>query len=104
SAAAPTAAPTEPEPEAVILPEIPGLGTATEPSPAPETAASAPAVAPDRPATLPAAAASSATAPTPEPARRPHQRVYHLTDSSKLAVELDQRLEALGYELELLDD
>lgn len=104
SAAAPTAAPTEPEPEAVILPEIPGLGTATEPSPAPETAASAPAVAPDRPGTLPAAAASSATAPTPEPARRPHQRVYHLTDSSKLAVELDQRLEALGYELELLDD
>lgn len=43
-------------------------------------------------------------APTP-PAmpQRPHHRLYHLTDSSPLAAELDQRLEALGYELELID-
>ncbi len=34
---------------------------------------------------------------------RPHHRLYHLTDSSPLAAELDQRLEALGYELELID-
>jgi diguanylate cyclase (GGDEF)-like protein len=45
--------------------------------------------------------------PKPAPAaplpKRPHHRLYHLTDSTPLAVELDQRLEALGYELELID-
>jgi diguanylate cyclase (GGDEF)-like protein len=46
-----------------------------------------------------------AAAPQPAPAvpQKPHHRLYHLTDSSPLAVELDQRLEALGYELELID-
>jgi diguanylate cyclase (GGDEF)-like protein len=31
-------------------------------------------------------------------------RVYHLSDGSALACELDQKLESLGYELEILDD
>lgn len=46
-------------------------------------------------------------APTPAPTRVERERlgrVYHLSDGSALAVALDQRLEALGYELEILDD
>lgn len=31
-------------------------------------------------------------------------RLYHLTNSGELSLELDQRLEALGYELEIIDD
>jgi diguanylate cyclase (GGDEF)-like protein len=42
-------------------------------------------------------------APAPPVVRPPHHRLYHLTDSSALAVQLDQKLEALGYELELID-
>jgi CheY-like chemotaxis protein len=56
------------------------------------------------------AAEAAATESTPaaeqettSPSKRPGQRLYHLTDSSALAVQLDQRLEALGYELELID-
>jgi diguanylate cyclase (GGDEF)-like protein len=45
----------------------------------------------------------AAPAPAPVP-QKPHHRLYHLSDSSPLAVELNQRLEALGYELELIDD
>lgn len=40
----------------------------------------------------------------PPVVQKPHHRLYHLSDSSALAVELNQRLEALGYELELIDD
>jgi diguanylate cyclase (GGDEF)-like protein len=55
-------------------------------------------------AEIAAPVASAVPRPSPAPvARRPHQRLYHLTDSSPLAVLLDQRLEALGYELELID-
>lgn len=48
---------------------------------------------------------SPVPAPTPPVAtpRPPHHRLYHLTNSSALAVQLDQKLEALGYELELID-
>ena len=46
-----------------------------------------------------------APAPPPPPPvpRPPHHRLYHLTHSGELAVQLDQKLEALGYELELID-
>jgi PleD family two-component response regulator/EAL domain-containing protein (putative c-di-GMP-specific phosphodiesterase class I) len=41
----------------------------------------------------------------PQPANPPgpHRRIYHLTDSGTLACELDQRLEAEGFEVELLN-
>jgi diguanylate cyclase (GGDEF)-like protein len=71
--------------------------------------------APTRPAT-PAAPETVATppprasAPTPRPAPAAvprgagsGRRIYHLTDGGALACELDQRLEAQGYELELLE-
>jgi diguanylate cyclase (GGDEF)-like protein len=49
------------------------------------------------------APAPSVPAPVAAPRER-LGRVYHLSDGSALAVALDQRLEALGYELEILDD
>jgi diguanylate cyclase (GGDEF)-like protein len=57
-------------------------------------------------AVAPAAAApkpAAAKAPPPASARSP-ARIYHLADGSDLAVELDQRLEALGHEIEILQD
>jgi diguanylate cyclase (GGDEF)-like protein len=51
---------------------------------------------------------ASAPTPRPAPAAAPRgagsgRRIYHLTDGGALACELDQRLEAQGYELELLE-
>ena len=48
-------------------------------------------------------AASPARAPAPVAAAAPAWRIYHLTDADGLALELDQRLESLGFELELLE-
>ena len=47
--------------------------------------------------------------PAPAPERPPAPvgagiRIYHLTDHGPLSLELDQRMESLGYEVELLDD
>ena len=74
----------------------------------------------------PAAAAPSFAAPTPAPVANPvvepeiarpttrvpaatvvrneHRRVYHLSDGNALALELDQKLEAQGFTLEVLDN
>jgi diguanylate cyclase (GGDEF)-like protein len=41
---------------------------------------------------------------TAVPATRHLARIYHLSDGSALAVELDQRLETLGHEIEILED
>lgn len=87
------------------------------PPPAAPRAVSAPLpAAPPRVAPTPPPAASVAlppVAPTPaRPTSSPAQpalvsgagkRLYHLTESGELACELDQRLEQLGYELELLE-
>lgn len=107
------------------------IAIAVAPEPAAEAAKPAPPTA--APASAPAAAAPLATAsrpepapaapppkpaPTPPPAPAPRKvpamtepspvaagtRVYHLTDHGPLSLELDQRLEALGYEVELLGD
>ncbi len=56
-----------------------------------------------------AASITRITKPTPAASRpaAPAERlgrVYHLSDGSALACELDQKLESLGYELEILDD
>lgn len=65
-----------------------------------EVAAAAPSKAP--PARL---APITKVAPKPAPAQaKPSARIYHLTQASELSLELDQRLEALGYELEIIDD
>src|SRR5690606_15063972 len=58
---------------------------------------------------IPAPMPPRTTAPTPAPPLQPEltsgqgKRIYHLTESGELACELDQRLEQLGYELELLE-
>lgn len=114
-----TRAPTPPAP-----PSAPAATPSPAPSPAPAPApapAAATAQVPVRETPRPAAAASAASAPPrPAPAApvaaRPAAtpavpilasgagtRVYHLTQSGTLAIELDQRLESLGYELELLE-
>lgn len=43
-------------------------------------------------------------ASTNAPPARDNRRIYHLTDSGALACELDQRLEADGFEVELLNE
>jgi diguanylate cyclase (GGDEF)-like protein len=98
----------EPTPAQKSEPARRALGTLT---PVPKTRSETPAsgsspanplaakpLAPIRPA---AAAVNSApiTLKVPEGAR-----LYHLTDSSNLSLELDQRLESQGFELEVLDD
>lgn len=65
---------------------------AVEPS-APPAAVPAPVAAPVRPVAVPPPA-------KPAPAAR---KVYHLSDGSPLACEIDQKLELSGYELSLLD-
>jgi diguanylate cyclase (GGDEF)-like protein len=69
-----------------------------------------PTAAPAPPALVVAAAgatppkpASGKPAPT-APAARSSARIYHLSDGSALAVDLDQRLETLGHEIEILED
>jgi diguanylate cyclase (GGDEF)-like protein len=73
----------------------------------PNAAVPSPSVAHQPP--MPAPPRSTPPAATPKPAAaerssRAPARIYHLTDSSDLAVELDQRLEALGHEIEILQD
>ncbi|WP_374603043.1 EAL domain-containing protein [Arenimonas sp.] len=80
-------------------------------------AAPAPTPAP-APAPRPAPTPASAKAPPPKPAPAPRPpvpamsdsapdvtgiRVYHLTEHGPLSLELDQRMEAAGYEVELLE-
>ncbi len=65
------------------------------------TAAASPAAAPVA-ASAPAEAAPSRAAP-PVAAAGSARKVYHLTDGSPLACEIDQKLELSGYELSLLD-
>ncbi|TNJ32891.1 EAL domain-containing response regulator [Arenimonas terrae] len=103
-----TAAP--PPAAAPVAAETPARSAAPAPPPRSPTAATptAPTAAPPRPA--------PASAPAPPPRQAPVMnesspspvaagiRVYHLTDHGPLSLELDQRMEALGYEVELLAD
>lgn len=92
---------------AAPLPPAGMESTAPAVAPTPAAAATAPAT-PARPAapvaTLPvrpaAAAAAKPAAPTPS---KPAARLYHLSAAGALSLELDQKLETLGYELELLE-
>ena len=100
------------------------VAPAEVPEPAPPVAAPEPALAPSRaavgaddklhakPGPKAAPRPTSATPPpkaTPLPERPPAPvgagtRIYHLTDHGPLSLELDQRMESLGYEVELLDN
>lgn len=61
-----------------------------------------PAAAPKTPPAAPAPPPSRAAGEAP-PAPQAGLRVYHLTEHGELSLELDQRMEALGYEVELLE-
>ena len=64
----------------------------------------APAPASSRATPAPAAPATASPVVPGSAKTGAQRRIYHLTDSNAIAVEFDQRLEALGYELELLQD
>ncbi|PRH81501.1 EAL domain-containing protein [Arenimonas caeni] len=81
-----------------------------QPAAAPAPAAANPAPAPRPPAPAPATAPQSAPTPAKAPATAElaaevikGTRVYHLTEHGPLSLELDQRMEAAGYEVELLE-
>jgi diguanylate cyclase (GGDEF)-like protein len=87
-AAAPAPAPAAPAPQTVAAPPQAARPPAASPSPAVAAPAAPQAMAADAGAT----------------ARRADQRkVYHLSDGNPLACEVDQKIEATGYELTLLD-
>jgi diguanylate cyclase (GGDEF)-like protein len=109
------AAPAEPLPDetAVTLPAA-GPAVAGAATAAPAVADRAPAattrsgrITAEAPALRPAPSAHAAPVAAPPSAAasaRHPARIYHLADGSDLAVELDQRLEALGHEIEILQD
>ncbi|MEZ5465925.1 MAG: EAL domain-containing protein [Lysobacteraceae bacterium] len=87
----------------------PALLPAKEETPVEEAPAAAPPSTPvpaAQPTPTPAKPAV-ATTPSPvaatAPAEQHHHRVYHLSDANEVSLALDQRLETLGYELELLE-
>ncbi|MFA5684317.1 MAG: EAL domain-containing protein [Lysobacteraceae bacterium] len=92
------------DPSALEVTELSLIDAVAELTPPAIEAVDPPAPAPT-PATLPSAApAPAVAADLPVAAAPVGGRIYHLSDASALSVELDQRLEVLGYELELLDD
>lgn len=108
AAPAPTRAPNAAPAIAPGLTPTPRIAPGITPTPA------APATVP--PAFAPSLTPTPATAPKTAPAPRPAGaeaaaspavieglRVYHLTDHGALSLELDQRMEALKYEVELLE-
>jgi len=102
-------APVEATVAAPVAPAMPAA--APDPAAATVIARAAPGPTPPPP---PGAAASpapravvAAAPPKPKPPARPvpaSARIYHLSDAGDLAIELDQRLEALGHEIEILED
>ncbi len=100
--------------EATRAPPPAGALPSPRPSSASEATTPAPPPAPVRAARTPRPAPAQRPAPSMTPAAdadasRPTlvsgagTRIYHLAASSELAIELDQRLETLGYDLELLE-
>ncbi|MBB5208154.1 EAL domain-containing protein [Chiayiivirga flava] len=88
-------------------PRDPAPEPAARPEPAPEPVRILRSV-PTTPLPPPSPAAPRALTPVPPPMPPAgigtRRRVYHLSDGNRVSVELDQRLETLGYELELLDN
>jgi len=96
----PVLEPTVPEPEPVAAqpaPEPPPVSIAPEPVPEPAK----PSVAePSKPRPQSAAATERREVALPDPGQP--LRIFHLSSSDELAIELDQRLEQRGHEIELL--
>jgi len=110
------------EPEVAVLPDAAQVEAALQTSPQPPVSATPTPAAPavvstlaDDAALLASSRRASGAAPItqvgkpkpPAPTKAAQERlgrVYHLSDGSALACELDQTLEARGYELEILDD
>lgn len=96
--AAPSAAPTAPSPPPPAPTNLPAPTAAAGAAPA-----RASAVAPTA-ASIPVGAESGVPTPAPPAAQAAEQRkVFHLSDGNPLACEVDQKIEAAGYELTLLD-
>ena len=103
------------DPAAVAGDPAPATASPTEDAPAPappvrKGRAKAAAAKPEPAAKAPARPAPPAARPAPPPPRPVAPpapvdglRVYHLTEHGPLSLELDQRMEALGYEVELLE-
>ena len=89
---------------APVLPRVETEAPAAA-APVAPAASAEPAPAPARPEPAPRRSRASAAAPTPAAAEAPGpaHRIYHLHDADALSLELAQRLESQGYELELLD-
>jgi len=114
STALPTATPVA-KSAPPVKPSAPSLAPAPPPAPAAPATPKSPMTAAEVAAKAAAAMSgarvtkSSLPPPPPVPIKRPviqaraSGRIYHLSDSSGLSVELDQQLEAIGYELELLE-
>ncbi|KAA2284335.1 EAL domain-containing response regulator [Arenimonas fontis] len=110
-----TTAGTNPAPApATSAPATSAPATSAPTAPAPAAPAQAAAAPAHRPVADAARAPRPAAQPAPpRPVPRPPAsappapvdglRVYHLTDHGPLSLELDQRMEALGYEVELLE-
>jgi diguanylate cyclase (GGDEF)-like protein len=100
-APAPTPAPA-PAP-ARVIPIAPAPRRPPAPAAAPRPAAAAVSVArPSASVPRPVAVAPAAVRQA-SPAARASARIYHLSAAGPVSLELDQRLESMGYELELLD-
>lgn len=101
-------------PAKVAVPAPPAAVAPASVAVAPPPVVAAPAL-PDKPAALPPIAKAPVPAPpAPAPAapaavsaaaprRAEPRKVYHLSDGNPLACEVDQKIEAAGYELTLLD-
>ncbi len=89
--------------EPIIIPAPPAQPASPVQAATPATPIPAPVAAPKVPAP-PQASAPAAPARTDAPLPDPAQslRIFHLSDSDELAIELDQRLEQRGHEIELL--
>ncbi|KFN49220.1 EAL domain-containing protein [Arenimonas composti] len=92
SALADVDAPLPPGMAAPTLATSPAAAPAQAPLPPPFRQSTPEPIVPERKAPMP----TNASPP-------PGTRIYHLTDHGPLSLELDQRMEAAGYEVELLD-
>ena len=88
-------APARPLPVPAAKPATPMPAAAPAPKPSAAT------IPPEAPPTAPAPPAAQHTAVAPASVEQ--RKVFHLSDGNPLACEIDQKIEAAGYELTLLD-
>ena len=93
--------PVRPVPATAPKPAAPPAAAAAPKPVATAIKAAPPALAPAPPALAPAPSAAQRAADAPASAEQ--RKVFHLSDGNPLACEIDQKIEAAGYELTLLD-